>query len=393
MRAAPRVACSVPRALTLAAALLASSAADAGDGDVLQSVMLDAVGDADLHLLQHHSLALRAAELPFVEERPILKGTGSTATTYPGYALNIQRGYDLLTFEVMEAQGGLIQAFKLNGENIILNRPNPGQWDGSVFWPSPQDAWPSSGEYKHWPPPVEIDPVPALSLGLATATGVYGVYSGSMNSTSVTLTSAVASSFALQVVKTFSVVPDRGAIALDYQLINTGSKEAKWAPWEITRVAIGGLTFWMAGAEDPKGALSSYVVSQAGAAWFLQDSSQNNGKLWADTSEGFLAHTDGKLLLVKCFEKIAAEAAAPGESQIEVYSNSSLMKRYVEVEAQGAFRAIAPGGSLAWHMEWYLRALPASVLAAVGESRDLTAAIGSQQLVSFASGLCRGTSD
>ena len=56
--------------------------------------------------------------------------------------------------------------------------------------------------------------------------------------------------------------------------------------------------------------------------------------------------------------------AAPGEAEIELYTNSS----YVEVEQQGALAAIAPGGELTWTVRWKLRRVPGGTMMAAGDA-------------------------
>merc|ERR1719491_1409676 len=238
--------------------------------------------------------------------------------------------------------------------------------DGSVFWPAPQSAW-------GWPPPVEIDPTPSGNYQYQYSLDV------DQASKSFTLTSGVSNALSLQMSKRISMDPDSGAVVLDFAMRNTGWQARSWAPWEITRVAANGLTFYATGSLPPtSGTWPALPVTNAGGiTWFQQRSSSSQAKLFADTSEGWLAHTDGFLVMVKCFEKIPTYAAAPGEQQIEIYDRGS----YVEVEAQGAYQSIPAGGQLNWLHYWHLREMPAGAVMQPGNA----------QLVALARDVCGAT--
>ena len=109
--------------------------------------------------------------------------------------------------------------------------------------------------------------------------------------------------------------------------------------------------------------------------WFEHDENTPvEGKLNAD-GKGWVAHlTPERLLLIKTFPDIQQAEAAQGEGEVEIYANlkASAPNAYVEVENQGAYRAIPAGGSLSWSVRWYLRALPDDIDARAG-SRDLLA--------------------
>merc|ERR1719491_1261354 len=239
--------------------------------------------------------------------------------------------------------------------------------DGSVFWPAPQSAW-------GWPPPVEIDPTPSGDYRYQYSLDV------DQASKSFTLTSGVSNQFNLQMSKRISMDPDGAAVVLDFTMRNTGWRAKQWAPWEVTRVGPNGLTFYATGSLPPtSGTWPALPVTVAGGVtWFQHRSSSSQAKLFADTSEGWLAHTDGFLVMVKCFEKIPTYAAAPGEQQIEIYDRGS----FVEVEAQGAYESIPGGGQLHWNHRWFLREMPAGAVMQPGNA----------QLVALARTVCGGSS-
>ncbi len=194
---------------------------------------------------------------------------------------------------------------------------------GSTFWSSPQSDW-------NWPPPPEIDSEP---------------YAASLDGAVLSLSGTTAAGLGLAVKKKFSTDRQVGAVSVEYTLANRGSQPRWVAPWEITRVAAGGLTLFPMGEGGPrKGAqdlLSPTIVN--GVAWFAYDAAAITAdqKLFADGKEGWIAHVDGDLLLVKSFADTSPGQAAPGEAEIEIYANAS--HTYVEVENQGAYVHLAPG--------------------------------------------------
>jgi len=316
-------------------------------------------------------LQTRAKKFVLPEETLVLADTLPSKSDLPGYRFTFEHGGEgVMSFEVLTGKGGLVQAFSLNGTSIVLNRPWPDQLDGSTFWPSPQ-SWGGSA----WPPPPQIDVCPSIASGASPTEYSYEATIDASTGV-LTLTSDPAPQVELIIKKHFSVDRARGAMVLDYEIINTKASPASWAPWEITRVAPHGMTFFATGNQPVAWRQPGFPIHELnGTSWFHQKPEEpSGGKLTSDTSAGFLAHTDGQLLLTKCFQRIAPGEAAPGEGQIEIYDGGD----YVEVETQGAFQEISPNGSLGWRVLWFLRAVPPFARARVGN----------QALAEFAKGLC-----
>ena len=252
-------------------------------------------------------------------------------------------------FVVDSNLGGRIVTFALSGRNILTGPAVDPANFGSTFWPSPQSDW-------GWPPPAEIDAAP---------------YAASIDGASLSLSGATAAGLDLGVEKKFSADSQTGVVTVVYTLANRGSKPRRMAPWEITRVATGGLTFFPMGEggprKGPQDLLSPTVVN--GVAWFPYNAAAITAdqKLFADGRQGWIAHVDGDLLLVKSFADTLPAQAAPGEAEIEIYANGS--HTYVEVENQGAWIDLAPGAATAWTVRWMLRKLDlASTPARVGSA-------------------------
>jgi hypothetical protein len=178
----------------------------------------------------------------------------------------------------------------------------------------------------------------------------------------------------LSVTKKFSPDFEDGAVVVEYILKNEGDASKMLAPWEITRVAAGGLTFFPADGK-PTGTNLPPLVESGGVTWFKYEAATvtKDSKLFAD-GKGWIAHvTPQNLLLVKTFPDIKLTEAAPKEAEIEIYENDPTVpaKAYVEVENQGAYSEIPAGAELGWTVRWYLRALPAEVKVEPGNAELL----------------------
>jgi hypothetical protein len=240
--------------------------------------------------------------------------------------------------------GGRVTSFRLGDFELLSGPAVDADNYGSTFWTSPQSDW-------GWPPPVEIDRGPyAVDLGEDT----------------LTLTGAVHGGLGVRVVKRFSADRARRAFALEYEIVNESAKAQTYAPWEVTRVQAGGLTFF------PIGSLLSgelAVEERAGATWFAHapaELSLAGQKAFVRGPVGMLAHAARGFLYVKSFEAVPLQAQAPGEAAVEIYAN----RRYAELEVQGRYARIEPGASASWSVAWRLRRLPGDVVAAAG-SADL----------------------
>jgi len=264
-------------------------------------------------------------------------------------------------FAVDAAKAGRVATFSLLGKNVLTAPKNPddNNW-GSTFWVSPQSDW-------NWPPPAEIDPNPYLA---------------SVDGNAVVMSGKAAGGLGLAVSKRFSADAAAGVVTIDYSIVNRGREARSAAPWEITRVAAGGLTFFPMGDGVPaKGMQELLKLNIAdGIAWFAYDARAVTGdqKVFADGHEGWIAHVDGDLLLVKAFGDIAASQAAPGEAEIEIYADAA--RTYVEVENQGAYVNLAPGAISSWRVRWFLRRLDPAI----------SAGPGSADLLKLVRGLVRG---
>ncbi|HKO46133.1 MAG TPA: hypothetical protein VJV79_00330 [Polyangiaceae bacterium] len=270
------------------------------------------------------------------------------------YSLSLGSTY----LELDPANGARMTALRVGGSsgpNLLADSAATGQVDnwGSTFWPSPQNwAWPPTDEGS-------INAINSLP---------YTVVSDGL---SLTLTSQLnASDPTVSVIKKFSVDLAKEAIVIEYTMSNGGTVPVNVAPWEITRVAAGGITFYAEASEpvlqDSNMVLPSTTLKE-GVRWYQHDPSVvEPTKFFAD-GKGWIAHAAGDLLLIKSFPDLMPAQSPTGEAEIEVFA----APKYVEVENQGALSTLAPGGALYWTVRWYARKL------------DQPAVIGSADLVAY----------
>jgi len=251
--------------------------------------------------------------------------------------------------EVDATTGGRITALLFGGRNLLTGPEVDAGNYGSTFWTSPQSQW-------GWPPVAEIDGAP---------------YAASLDGDTLVLRGPASARLGVAIEKRFAGDAARGVLNLEYRVANVGPEATRLAPWEVTRVPPGGLTFFPTGSGSfPPSNLA--VREAGGATWFAYDAAAIVGdqKLFADGREGWIAHVDGDALFVKTFAPVPRAEQAPGEAHIEIYANPA--HTYVEVEQQGAYELIPPGGVLGWRVDWRVRALPPAIARAAG-SADLVA--------------------
>jgi hypothetical protein len=250
-----------------------------------------------------------------------------------------------VSFEVDAATGGRVTGLYLGEQNLLTGPEVDAANYGSTFWTSPQSAW-------GWPPVPEID---------------HGRYEASVEPNGFVMRSAVSAALGVDVEKRFAADRGRGAVTLDVRVSNRGPGPVALAPWQISRVAPGGLTFFPTG--DGIFPPSNLAVREArGLTFYAYDAAAitDHQKLFADGREGWLAHVAGDALLVKIFAPVPRARQAPGEAQIEIYANPA--RSYVELEVQGAYETIAPDAALDWRVIWLVRRLPHGLAAGVGSA-------------------------
>jgi len=269
-----------------------------------------------------------------------------------GVKMPIERGghYVLelgdLYFEVDPAGARVIDVHLPGGANLLTGTSVNASNYGSTFWTSPQSTW-------SWPPPDEIDTDP---------------YTATVGSHAVSFVGKTSDLVGASVSKRFDADAGRSRITATYD-ITAQSADTMVAPWEITRVFPGGLTFFPTGIGAPvAGGSFDLPPTQdaAGCTWYQHPGSApgSDQKLLADGSGGWLAHVAGNTLLVKTFADVPVGKAAPDEAEIEIFVQGQ--GDYVELEEQGSYQTVSAGKSLRWPVTWIVRPLPAGMTATVG---------------------------
>ncbi len=266
---------------------------------------------------------------------------------------------------------GMVSSLTIDGTDIVVKNSAS---NGSVFWTSPQSDWYTSG---HWPPPTE------MADGTA--------YTPSSKDNILTMTGPVGSTDKISISKRYWGNVDNQAITLEYTIHNTNSTAVSNAPWEITRVYPGGLSFFPNGDDWIKQGDASFsilpVTTSQGAVWFNDNAASytSNVKGGADGLEGWAAHivcgtglqktcASGAMspILIKQWTDTPAsdETVNPTEREVEIYVDQS--NTYEEFEQQGLYQSIPAGGTLVWTMHWLLRYLPSTVAPTPGSADLMT---------------------
>jgi hypothetical protein len=257
-------------------------------------------------------------------------------------ALSVHSGPLVMT--IVPELGGRVQECAFAGKNL-LSGPEVHQdnW-GATYWTSPQADW-------GWPPVAAVDSEPYVQTE-PRADGV------------VSLTSAAAriGQRHFRIEKRF-VPRQHGCIDTEYSIVNLGEEAFSMASWEISRVPPGGLTFFPSGARvlTPIPPHAELLLQDSEGVSFYDHSTFEPGlsrKVHADGSEGFLAHLQGDLLVLKVFVDTPPERQAPGEGEVEIFANFD--GRYVEVEVQGAYETIAPLAKSSWVVRTRVVVVPAA---------------------------------
>src|SRR5436190_10470372 len=226
--------------------------------------------------------------------------------------------------------GARITEFSLQGKNVLVTADENVNY-GGTFWPSPQASWCTAGG-GCWPPPEAID---------------QGIYTGLIhpeNSIELVGANQALAAFVaspIYVTKLFTPVPESGAIDITNTLSNVSQTDSVLlAPWQVSRVEAGGLTFFGQGSGPVTYApltASTFMVNEIGGQLGYQSGrGTHDSKAFADGTGWIAQVSPDRLLYLVAYPDIQPADAATGGAEIELYTNSS----YVEVEQQGRLAAI-----------------------------------------------------
>jgi len=240
--------------------------------------------------------------------------------------------------EIDANHGARIISLRLRDQEILTNNKVNAENYGSTFWLSPE-TW-------KWPPSPVLDAEP---------------YKAVAKRNKLTLISGDYTKSGCKMLKTIVTNDSDNSFSIDYVITKISSNKKSVAPWDVTRVPAGGLTFFP--IWTPGGYSKSNLITEDlnGICWFKYDRDlvTNHQKLFRNGAEGWLAHINNKLLFIKQFEDIGIEEEAPKETEIEIYANKD--KTYIELENQGAYKTLRPGESLSWNVKWFLLPVPSNI--------------------------------
>ena len=235
-----------------------------------------------------------------------------------------------VTMTIDASKGGKILSLRYQNKEVLSQSRWPESF-GSTFWTSPQKEW-------NWPPVPEFDKMP---------------YSVEHHDASrLTIHSQMSQRLGFSIGKDFLTDSTNGAFVITYSIKNESNETRHVAPWEITRVPnADGIIFFDAPVDSIWPANLMTFESAYDVAWYKCDEASLNRKVNAN-GRGWLAYCAGGLLLLKKFQDLHPSEAAPGEAEVQIYVNHG--RTFIELENQGVYTSLAPGGQLSWTVRWYL---------------------------------------
>ncbi len=243
-----------------------------------------------------------------------------------------------IVMEIDAERGARIISFRMKDQEVLSTATVHAENYGSTLWLSPQ-TW-------KWPP------YPVLDLEH---------YQAKVKRNALYLTSAVDSASGCKISKTIIANKSDSSFSIRYVITNISRKDKSLAPWEVTRVPAGGLSFFPIGT--PGGYSKSNMATKDinDIVWFTYHPEliTDHQKLFRNGSEGWLAHTNHGLIFIKQFSDIGIEQEAPHETEVELYTNKD--RTYIELENQGPYTTLLPGKSVSWTVKWYLRKVPPAI--------------------------------
>lgn len=271
---------------------------------------------------------------------------GGGSAVHPLANGNYQLAEASLYFEVAPAGARVVDVHLPGGANLLTGPSTDPVDFGATFWTSPQSLW-------NWPPPESFDTTPFIVSG---------------SDASLSFTGPVNADFGMRIAKRFVAGQTGAAVEAEYR-ITSAAGDGMYAPWEITRLGPGGLTFYPTGADAPRaggGFALPPTTTAAGCTWYQHPGTAPgvDQKLLADGAGGWLAHVAGDVVLIKKFPDVPLGMAAPTEAEIEIFVDGR--GRYVEVEEQGAYQPVPAGQTLSWPVTWIVSALPSGLVAGAG---------------------------
>ena len=250
-----------------------------------------------------------------------------------------------LEVECRPAEGGRLARLRYHGVDLVLPPGRVADFYGDTVWPSPQSLF-------DWPPPAVLDAQP------------YEVLTDSPDE--IVMRSGPDHEFGLQVGKRLRLGEDR--VTFEFTMANVWDRPHALAPWQVTRGPRVGLLVWAAGEpftdedrvvkqrEDPgcwyvhaRAVDFPGLTTELGHAALAVRDVDRICKLFTD-ARGWLAHVHDSTLFLRVFPDLAPGQCAPRQAELELYFNPE--RDYIELENQGPYQELAPGGSLRYTTQW-----------------------------------------
>src|SRR5690606_21501469 len=193
------------------------------------------------------------------------------------------------TYFAAQAAGGKIIEFRRAAGSNLISTVHTSNF-GSTLWTAPQVDW-------NWPPPSAVD----SEAYTVTADDVAGTITMVSNGTPTP-------GPAVTVTKLFAADVCGGAVNVTYTVTSNEATEISIAPWEVSRVVPGGLSFF-GGQEGLLGASQLTAEFITDTYWFNHmEGNQSGLKLFAEATRGYLAFTNGSDLFLRDWSDVAANA-------------------------------------------------------------------------------------
>ena len=272
--------------------------------------------------------------------RPAAPPAGSSATDHAAPRQLDNGSYQLragpLTAVVSPDTGGRVTSLRYGGRELLAPRTVDTLTFGATFWISPQD-WP-------WPPPAPMDRRP---------------FRAEVRNDTLWLDGPDAPTWGWHVRKALVARPADTTLHLHYWLTNRTDTLRRAAPWVVVRLRKGGRAYFPVVGQAPH--FDGGVVSQqAEGQYEVRVPAGYRGraqKISADGADGWVAYDRNGLTLTTYAPNVTADRFAPRAGDVEIYVDDDT--DYVEMEQQGAYEALPPGGTLHYATWWRVRPSPA----------------------------------
>lgn len=238
---------------------------------------------------------------------------------------------DYIELTVIPEYGGRVSSLKWQGKELLFTGrdvKSENNW-GSTFWLSPQKLW-------DWPPPKIIDSEPyTVTKALGKAVSM-----SSQQSMGV----VVKKNFSLSKMKSNQVI-------VNYE-IQAKRQTPRIAAWEVTRIPKSGTAFFKATPDSVRLSMGKidYEIDEYGFVSVDLTGDKPQGKLIANSENGWLAWFNDHRLYVKSYKPVLESDLAEDEGDIEIYISGELS--YAELEIQGRAKHMQADESVNFAVLW-----------------------------------------